>query len=147
MKFHIDGTTPAALPGRDTVFVFGSNLAGRHGLGAALAAAKHFGAELGIGRGRTGRAYAIATKGAKLEVLPLDQIQPQIEEFLAYARERPSTHFFVTRVGCALAGYKDAQIAPLFRGAPENCSFAHEWKSFLQGEADLEAAPAERPRA
>lgn len=100
------------------IFVFGSNLAGRHGKGAALAARRQYGAEYGVGVGLTGDAYAIPTKSATLTTLPLAHIAGHVDDFLAYARAHPELTFNVTRVGCGLAGYTDAQIAPLFAGAP-----------------------------
>jgi hypothetical protein len=122
-KFHPDNTSPR---GKDTVFVFGSNLAGRHGKGAAKVAHVNFGAQYGIGQGPTGRAYAVPTKGRRLEVLTLDQIEFYIAEFLAWAHAHPDT-----RIGCGLAGYADSQIAPLFAGAPSNCSLPEPWRPFV----------------
>lgn len=142
-SFHQDGTAPESA-----IFVFGSNLAGIHGAGAAKAARLQFGARPGVGRGLTGRAWAIATKGHPTgrgvrfdaPVLPLAAIGPQIEEFLEYARAHPEERFFVTRIGCGYAGYDDADIAPMFAGAPANCSFAREWRPFI------EPATADRAR-
>lgn len=111
-----------------TIFVFGSNLAGRHGKGAAKTAKEDWGAEYGIGIGRTGDAYAIPTKGYRLEVLPLWVIKRHIDDFIEYANNNPTLEFFVTRVGCGLAGYKDNEIAPLFRNAPSNCKLSKEWR-------------------
>jgi hypothetical protein len=116
---------------RDFIFVFGSNLAGRHGKGAALYAVDAYGAKYGVGMGRTGHAYAIPTKDAELNTLALEYIHHQVKEFLEYARYYKDEVFFVTRIGCGLAGYTDAQIAPMFRGAPDNCIFDIKWKSFL----------------
>lgn len=113
------------------IFVFGSNLAGRHGKGAALTARHQFGAEYGVGEGRTGRAYAIPTKDAKLQSRPLDEIQASVTRFLDYARSEPSLYFKVTAIGCGLAGYKPHQIAPMFRGAPDNCELPPEFIPFL----------------
>ena len=110
------------------IFVFGSNLAGRHGKGAALHARKHYGAVYGVGNGRTGNAYAIPTKDQQLRTLPLFAIQPCVRAFLSYAREHPELTFQVTRIGCGLAGYTDIQIAPLFKGAPDNCLMPYEWR-------------------
>lgn len=124
--FHPDGTQPEL----GEIFVFGSNLAGRNGAGAAKAAMWHFGAKYGVGSGPTGRSYAIPTKGARLEVLSLNEIAAHVEAFKAYAASSEAT-FFVTRVGCGLAGYSDAQIAPMFRGATTNCVFPEEWRPFL----------------
>lgn len=113
------------------IFVFGSNMNGRHGAGAALYAKNKYKAEYGVGVGRTGNAYAIPTKGAAMDTLPLGYIEERVVEFLAYARHHTGLVFFVTRIGCGLAGYSDTQIAPFFRGAPENCIFDIKWKPFL----------------
>lgn len=96
------------------VFVFGSNLAGIHGAGAALYAASYKGARYGVGVGRTGQSYAIPTKDSRIETLPLDKIQKFVDEFIAYAKERPTLMFQVTCIGCGLAGHKHEDIAPMF---------------------------------
>lgn len=111
------------------IFVFGSNLAGRHGKGAALHARHEHGAVQGVGVGRTGNAYAIPTKDAALRTLPLSEISAYVLEFLRYAKAHPELPFQVTRVGCGLAGYTDSQIAPMFAGAPENCELPEGWCS------------------
>lgn len=113
------------------IFVFGSNLAGRHGKGAAVTAVKDYDADYGCGQGPTGRAYAIPTKDGRLRTLSLPVIRSFVKEFLDYAKDHPHLTFKVTRVGCGLAGYKNEQIAPMFRGAPENCKFDPEWQPFL----------------
>ena len=110
------------------VFVFGSNLAGRHGKGAALAARVEHGAEYGVGVGRTGNAYAIPTKNALLHILPLAAIRRHVRDFITYARAHPSLRFNVTRVGCGLAGYGDDDMAPLFHDAPENVVLPDDWR-------------------
>ena len=115
-----------------TIFVFGSNTAGRHGKGAALYARQNFGAVYGIGVGRTGDAYAIPTKDRNLHPMPLPMIKRHVENFLAYALEHQELEFQVTRIGCGLAGYKDKEIAPMFRGAPANCIMPPEWLEILQ---------------
>jgi len=102
------------------IFVFGSNRAGIHGAGAAAFAAKHHGAQLGVGEGLTGNSYALPTCDASIRPLPLSDITLHVDRFLAYAKERPQLSFQVTRVGCGLAGYTDEQIAPLFLAAPDN---------------------------
>ena len=109
------------------IFVFGSNLAGRHGKGAALYANQHYGAVYGKGVGPQGSSYAIPTKYANLKVIPLEKIKPYVEDFIKYAKAHPTLHFQVTRVGCGLAGYTDRQMAPLFKGVPENCMMPKEW--------------------
>lgn len=109
------------------IFVFGSNLAGRHGAGAALYARTHHGAVLGTGEGRTGNAYAIPTKDRQLRVRSLPDIAGSVERFKTYARANPEFTFQVTRIGCGLAGYQDWQIGPLFSDAPPNCMLPGEW--------------------
>lgn len=102
------------------IFVFGSNYAGRHGKGAALTALRKFGARAGQGTGLMGQSYGIATKGWRLDVLPLHSIGVQVARFLRVAAANPELRFLVTEIGCGLAGYKPRDIAPFFRGAPPN---------------------------
>ena len=78
--------------------------------------------------GRTGQAYAIPTKDAQLRTLTLAIIRDHVAAFVEYARSEPSLRFLVTRVGCGLAGYHDAQIAPFFREAPANCELPEGWR-------------------
>lgn len=110
------------------IFVFGSNLAGRHGRGAALYALRNHGAVYGIGVGRTGNSYAIPTKDAQLNTLPLDEISVFVNDFINYARTHPELEFQVTPIGTGLAGYSHGMIAPLFLGVSANCSMPEEWK-------------------
>ena len=112
----------------DRIFVFGSNIAGRHGKGAALFAAQNYGAKRGIGFGPTGKAWAIPTKDAELQTLGLSFIQSYVSKFLSYANIHPELRFNVTRVGCGLAGYTDEQIAPMFSDAPPNCDLPQGWR-------------------
>ena len=111
------------------IFVFGSNLAGRHGKGAALFAAKHHGAVYGQGVGLQGRSYAIPTKDRQIQTLPLTAIHQYVTEFLAFAQRHPQLTFNVTRIGCGLAGYTDHQIAPMFKDAPTNCNLPEGWRN------------------
>jgi len=99
------------------IFVFGSNLLGVHGAGAALLAYTEFGAAWGVGVGLTGNSYALPTKDRFIETLPLDVIRDYIFEFIAFARDNPHLHFLVTSVGCGLAGYTPRDIAPFFQEA------------------------------
>lgn len=110
------------------IFVFGSNLAGRHGKGAAVEARQTYGAVYGEGRGRTGNAYAIPTKDEKLNPLILEHIENNVTEFLDYARDHPSLVFKVTKIGCGLAGYKEEDIKPFFANAPLNCELPLGWR-------------------
>lgn len=103
------------------IFVFGSNLAGRHGAGAARHAVLYFDAEYGVGVGRTGRAFAIPTKDENLKIMSLPDIESYIRGFMRYAHEHQELTFLVTAVGCGLAGYKPWQIACTVHALPENC--------------------------
>ena len=107
-------TTPNLInelqPGE--IFVFGSNLAGMHGGGAAYAAYCKFGAIWGQGVGLQGQSYAIPTMQGGVET-----IKPYVDEFIAFAREHTELTFLVTRIGCGIAGFRDEQIAPLFEDA------------------------------
>ena len=113
------------------VFVFGSNLAGRHGKGAALWARQHRGAIYGQGIGRQGNAYAIPTKDQRLRVLSIQVIQGHVADFLNYARERPGIRFELTPIGCGLAGYRPDQIAPMFLNAPANVTLPDAFSATL----------------
>ena len=94
------------------IFVFGSNLMGAHGGGAARIAYEQFGAEWGVGVGPTGQCYAIPTMQGGVET-----IKPYVDEFIRYAKQHPELTFFVTRIGCGIAGFTDQQISPLFSAA------------------------------
>ena len=96
----------------DEIFVFGSNESGLHGGGAAFFAFKHFGAVMGCGVGLRGQSYAIPTMQGGVET-----IKPYVDGFIEFAKAHPELFFCVTRIGCGIAGFKDSEIAPLFRGA------------------------------
>ena len=95
------------------VFVFGSNQRGIHGAGAAKAALR-WGAQRGVGRGLQGRTYALPTKAGPYTNLTLDQIQYEVEQFIATVHDPPDLTFLVTPVGTGLAGHKPEDIAPFF---------------------------------
>lgn len=106
---------PSDLP-ENGVFVFGSNLMGRHGAGAAKTAAKHFGAVHGIGIGHLGQSYAIPTKGYVLTSrLSVEEIRPYVQKFIAYAKDNKHLKFYVTQIGCGLAGHDPKEISQLFK--------------------------------
>ncbi|MBQ8021459.1 MAG: hypothetical protein IJ255_02055 [Bacteroidales bacterium] len=96
----------------DEIFVFGSNLAGMHGGGAAYVAYRKFGAIMGCGVGLQGQSYAIPTMQGGVET-----IQPYVDEFITFAAAHPEWFFYVTRIGCGIAGFQDHEIAPLFHKA------------------------------
>ena len=115
-----------------SIFVFGSNLAGVHGAGAALYARKHHGAIYGQGIGLQGNSYGIPTKDMLIRTLSLVQIQKYVTQFIWFAKDHPEMTFNVTRIGCGLAGYVDKQIAPMFKGAPSNCVLPYEWEQLVK---------------
>jgi hypothetical protein len=112
------------------IFVFGSNLAGRHGKGAAWCAADKWGAKYGVGRGITGDAYAIPTKDKNLKVIPLSKIKDSVVRFIDFAEDNPNLLFYVTAFGTGLAGYKIEEIKELFGDfseLPYNIVFTKDW--------------------
>ena len=94
------------------IFVFGSNLQGQHAGGAAAIAHARFGAVWGQGVGLQGQSYAIPTMQGGVET-----IKPYVDDFIDFAHARPDLFFYVTRIGCGIAGFADAEIAPLFAAA------------------------------
>ena len=113
------------------IFVFGSNLAGRHGKGAAFIAVMYHGAIRGQGEGLQGNSYAIPTKDERLVVLPLNVIKRHVDKFIGFAERNPDMTFNVTAIGTGLAGYSHDEIAPLFYFAPTNCKLPLKWKKLL----------------
>lgn len=114
---------------KESIFVFGSNLAGRHGKGAALEAIRKHGAVYGKGIGHYGNSYAIPTKDENLQTLPIHKIAKYVETFIRFAKLNPEMKFEVTRIGCGLAGYEDKDIAPLFKGSPMNVVLPAGWRN------------------
>lgn len=118
MRTYNDISRPDYTPERitelkaDEIFVFGSNLAGMHGGGAAYIAFQKFGAVMGCGVGLRGQSYAIPTMQGGVET-----IKPYVDEFITFAKSRPDLFFYVTRIGCGIAGFRDKDIAPLFKDA------------------------------
>lgn len=115
---NIEANSQQVTPDRITelgprdAFVFGSNLMGAHGAGAARLAYERFGAQWGVGVGPTGRCYAIPTMQG-----PVDTIKPYVDDFIDYAIQHPETNFLVTKIGCGIAGFTCDEIAPLFRSS------------------------------
>ena len=110
------------------IFVFGSNLEGRHMGGAARFAYEKFGAEWGVGDGPTGQCYAIPTMHGGLE-----DIRPYAEKFIAYAKAHPMNRFLLTRVGCGIAGFKDSDMAQLFEDVLDipNIAYPRQWLPYM----------------
>lgn len=116
MNMEQKRTTPERITslGPNEIFVFGSNLAGMHGGGAAWVAYRKFGAIMGQGVGLQGRSYGIPTMQGGVET-----IKPYVDEFIEFAKNRQDLTFLVTRIGCGIAGFTDEEIAPLFEKAHE----------------------------
>ena len=96
------------------VFVFGSNAAGLHAAGAAALAHDRFGAVWGQGHGLHGQSYAINSMSG----LPI--LGAEIAGFVDFASDHPELRFLVTEIGCGIAGYTPAEVAPFFAGAGDN---------------------------
>lgn len=94
------------------IFVFGSNLSGMHGGGAARLAYQKFGAIWGQGVGLQGQSYGIPTMQDGV-----DTIKPYVDEFIEFAKTHPQLKFLVTEIGCGIAGFSVEEIAPLFEQA------------------------------
>ena len=112
------------------IFVFGSNLGGMHGGGAARAAYNRFGAVWGQGVGLQGQSYAIPTMQGGVET-----IKPYVDEFIEFTQAHPELKFLVTRIGCGIAGFRDEQIAPLFAAAidQDNIILPREFVDAIEG--------------
>lgn len=128
--------------GPDDIFVFGSNLEGIHAGGAARVARERFGAVMGQGVGIQGQSYAIPTMQGGVET-----IKPYVDDFIRLAREWDQNTFYVTRIGCGIAGFKDSEIAPLFAEALELYnvrlpkSFVEEITKLEQGKKRSQSMP------
>ena len=112
------------------IFVFGSNLQGHHYGGAARIANEKFGAIFGQGVGLQGQSYAIPTMQGGVET-----IKPYVDEFIEFAKQHPELIFYVTRIGCGIAGFQDSEIAPLFTAAVgmENVALPQSFMDVIGG--------------
>lgn len=113
------------------IFVFGSNLKGIHGAGAALHAKRRWGAKQGQGEGLQGQSYALPTKRTPWARMTLLEVETHVAKFLRFARSQPALRFQVTAVGTGRAGFTVAEIAPMFDAAPPNCDLCAEFSSHL----------------
>ena len=119
-------TTPERITelGSNEIFVFGSNLQGMHGGGAAYIAYRKFGAIMGQGVGLQGQSYGIPTMQGGVET-----IRPYVDEFIEFAKAHQELTFLVTRIGCGIAGFTYEEISPLFEKARdvENIVLTEGW--------------------
>ena len=111
------------------IFVFGSNLDGIHGAGAARFAHQHHGAEMGVGEGITGNSYALPTKGHRFSDMTLAQIEVHVARFLDFSKSRPDLIFALTPVGTGLAGHAKRDIWVMLEkhGLPKNIYLTSTW--------------------
>ena len=108
---------------KNEIFVFGSNGDGAHIGGAATTAVQKFGAIMGQDEGLQGQSYAIDTMDGE------DVMTAQIERFIDFAKEHPNLTFYVTEIGCGVAGYKPKDIAPKFKNSPKNVILPDSFKA------------------
>lgn len=114
----------------ERIFVFGSNLAGRHGKGAALHARKYYGAEPGVGAGMTGHSYALPTKNADLTSRTLFEVLDAYADFFDFAASKPDIEFMFTRAGCGLAGLPESDLMEFaVKNAPSNVALPGTWQA------------------
>lgn len=124
------------------IFVFGSNLAGRHAGGAARDAVNFWGAVMGVPVGAAGESYAIPTCDFAGGTLPIARIVPYVSDFAFYAAAHPDQVFYVTPIGCGIAGHSPLDIAPLFAGAGPNVQLPAGWRELIAATPDATAVPA-----
>lgn len=109
------------------VFVFGSNLEGVHGKGAAKEVLDHWGARWGVGNGMCGNSYALPTKWTWRKSMTISEVAESVRAFLGYAAGSERT-FLVTKIGCGYAGFTEDEIRPVFQNAPPNCVLPEGWR-------------------
>ena len=117
----------------DLIYVFGSNIRGVHGKGAALEAKNLYGAVNGIGSGFRGQSYAIPTKDYNIRTLDLQTIEAYVEGFRLFVQNNQNLKFYITPIGTGLAGYRHSDIALMFRNmvGKERCWYLEEWRPYL----------------
>jgi len=110
------------------VFVFGSNMAGSHGGGAARYAKDHFGAEDGVGEGITGQCYAFPTLNTDYSKREIHELIYSKAKLYHVALEHPEKTFLVTKVGCGIAGFSLEAMQEVFKvPKPENVVLPKEF--------------------
>lgn len=120
-----------SLSNQKRIFVFGSNLSGIHGAGAAKTARQLHGAIIGQGEGPMGNAYALPTKSLNISHMSIDTTQTHVTRFVEYAKSNPEKVFEVTAVGTGLSSKSHSTMAQMFNEAPDNCYFDTIWRDYL----------------
>ena len=131
IRSHLDGTLPDHTD-PDTIFVFGSNATGEHFGGAARVAHELFGAKWGHVSGLCGQSYAISTMSLREEDPEPAPLKGQIKTFLTLVKAMPNHEFFLTRVGCGIAGRRDEDVVKMFGPALPNINYPNIWVPYLE---------------
>ncbi len=122
----------SARVGAEPVFVFGTDTAGKHAQETAAIAVRLFGAQAGTGSGQVGNSYAIPCRNSEQSLLPLAVIRNYLDGLFRHAADRPDTVFQISRFGCEVGGYQDAEMADQFRRAPDNVHLPGTWSRVLE---------------
>ena len=97
------------------VFVFGSNENGNHAGGAARVAVEKFGAVMGQAEGMQGQSYAIPTLDKEMKQVSEEALREYIERFRKYADEHKELTFYMTKIGCGIAGFDVEYMAKVMK--------------------------------
>ena len=110
-------------------FVFGSNLLGSHGAGAALFAKENFGAIEGQAEGLQGRCYAIPTLTKDFQQREYSDLKTSIQKFMNFAIENPDKKFLMSAIGTGIAGFSESYMQGFFRyiDVPDNIIKPKGW--------------------
>jgi hypothetical protein len=123
------------------IFVFGSNIQGIHGAGAALEAKQKWGAVQGVGCGFTGNSFAIPTKYGPYTKYKFEVVKRYIEKAIVDIGSKPENEYWFTQIGCGFAGFTKEQIAPLFKEFANNRKYItywpKDWHEILFGEVSI----------
>lgn len=115
----------------DEVFVFGSNKNGNHFGGAARVAYEKFGAEWGVGEGHTGQSYALPTLNEDMEKVTEDELEDSFAKLIQYADDNRQLTFYVTKVGCGIAGWDINEVRKIFWNAVKRVAPDPDWMPSL----------------
>lgn len=110
------------------VYVYGANESYINASGTARIAREEYGAGMGRGWGLVGKSFGIPTKDWDINTLPLEDIAFYVKRFIAFAEARPKMIFYMTKIGCGLAGLKEEDIIPMFNNSPENVILPYGWE-------------------